>query len=285
MWPSEIAGVPLVVSTVHTTFGATSEYMLVCGEINTPASIGAAISKAQDVLEKNSSRKRLNAVHVALPWLCLLDLHPDNLRLCYGVIRIDALLRGATVDVLGPLYSTERSSKNPATTYANTLYHELPHLILKCLMLAEAGAILAHLDALLLSKNTQWKDAVIMVNLLPFLWPKHHCFERNALAARGGRKRLGTVGDLRAAHAVLLSHVQVLSCMLIGRNRQLLLKLLLGEQAPTHFQGRPIRLSDHIEVGSAKEVHIIAKMFHPVLHNKRYPLVAQVQRLLTAYLE
>jgi hypothetical protein len=130
------------------------------------------------------------------------------------------------------------------------------------------------------SKSPLWKDPVVITNLLPFLWPQNHCFARSALGARNCKRGLGTIGHLRAAHATLRDHVETLGGHLQHERGRTLMALLLSEQAPTHYEGQPIWEPFEDAPGTMREVHIIAKMFHPVLHGKRCPLMAQVRQAL-----
>jgi hypothetical protein len=259
----------------------TYEYMLICGEMNTPVSITTAVRTGQEML-KNRSTKKLNSVNSIMPWLCLLHPHPDIVKICCDAIGTDPLLGKA--EVLKPVPTEDATRGSHHRSFADTLFLALPHLIVKCLLMVEAGGLLDRLDALLISKTSAWKDPVVVTNLLPFLWPEHHCLERAALAAQAGRKGFGTVGDLRAAHAHLLDQVHFLSRMLVGEQGQALLSLLLSEQAPTHFEGKPVKLGCHAAPGSMREMYAVAKMYHAVLHNKRVPLMAQVRKALAVYL-
>jgi hypothetical protein len=247
--------------------------------MNTPASIASGLDNAK-ALMKWSCDAIFHQAFLILPWLCLLDPHPDSLRLCYNVINLDALYNNEVADVLEPWDANNRCVNVDASKYYSTPFHQVPHLLLKILLLEEVHAFLARLDALLLSKSSLWKDPVVITNLLPFLWPKHHCYERTALAARTGRKGLGTVGDLRAAQRNLRSYTFSLRSIFIHEEGQLLLDLLLAEQAPTQCEGRPVTCTCDVAPGSWQEIYAVARMYHTVVHNKRCWQMEQVREIL-----
>jgi hypothetical protein len=280
--PPEMAAVTMVHGSNLTYQQAICEYMLTCGDMNTPVSIAAGIAKGQKTIATRAHLKLGNTLFV-LPWLYLLDPHPDNVRLCYSTIRFDVLYTAAPADVLEPLRNVVLG--NPGFRYSDTLYHFLALLILKTLLLVESGTCLARLDALLVSNSPLWKDPVVVANLLPFLWPQYHCFARTFLAARNGKKGLGTIGHLRAAHATLRDHVQTLVSHLQHERGRTLMALLLSEQAPMHFEGDVLWVPFEDKSGTVREVHIIAKMFHPVLHGKRCPLMVEVRQVLAELME
>jgi hypothetical protein len=194
-------------------------------------------------------------------------------------MRFDLLATDELGDVLEPAHASTGKGLEPAESrvrFLGTRYHALPHLILKCLVAAEAGAFLDYVDALLMSRSSMWRDPVVIANLADFLWPRQHCLARAALAARRGQKGLGTIGHLRAAQAELFAGIHVAS-----EEAQTLLKLLLSEQAPTECEGQPVSAAPFsAPAGSVGELYTLARMYHPVLHNPRVPLMAQVRGML-----
>jgi hypothetical protein len=265
---------------------AQCDFITVCAEINTFASLHAAMIEAQNMIKSRTDKALTDDLFV-FPWLYLLDPHPDNVRLCYTAIRFDLLNTGELGDVLEP-----HSQDGSRCMFIETFYHIFPNLIVKCLVAAEAGAFLSSLDALLMCRSPKWRDPVVMANLADFLWPQQHCLARAALAARRGQKGLGTIGHLRAAHSALLAEVAEAGyhppeTQGSTTRKQRLLELVLSEQAPpVEFEDQPVSAVPlSAPKGSMAEAYTLARMYHPVLHNPRVPLMAQVRKMMAGFMK
>jgi hypothetical protein len=134
--PPEMAGVAYVHGSDRTVQQATCDYMLACGAMNTPATVSAGIIEGQKLIKKRPHNKLGNSPFV-LPWLCLLDPHPDNVRYCYSTIRLDVLHTTVHADILEPIRNIPIA--NMGFRFSDTLYHFLSLLILKALLLEESG--------------------------------------------------------------------------------------------------------------------------------------------------
>jgi hypothetical protein len=255
---------------------AQCDLMTVCAEINTPASLQAAMTEAENVVKSRSDNAFTKDIFI-MPWLYLLDPHPDNVRLCYTIMRCDLLGTTELGDILETYISKDPVPAKSRCSFIKTLYHTVPHMIVKCLVAAEAAAFLDRLDAILMCSTSVWRNTVVIANIANFLWPQHHCLARTALAERKGKQGMGTIGDLREACAALTRrHAPKAS-----ERGHMLLKLLLNAQAPQECEGQPVSaVPFSAPPESTGEVYTIAKMYHPVVHNPRVPLMAQVRELI-----
>jgi hypothetical protein len=101
---------------------------------------------------------------------------------------------------------------------------------------------------------------------------------------------LGIIGHLRAEHGELLAEVGEAGSYPPetqgnSSRKQRLLELVLSEQVPpTEFERQPVSAVP-LSAPKGSMAEALARMYHPVLHNPRAPLMAQVRRMMVGFMK
>jgi hypothetical protein len=159
-----------------------------------------------------------------------------------------------------------------------TLYHSVPYALIKIVLYLEVKRFLDTLDTQLVQRNTVYKDAVLIANVIPFLWPTSPCFSRASLSARYGARH-GNVRGLRRLAATLREQIWTfMKATEVSHKDSVIWKILVN---PDKCRRVP-RLTSY-SAGSVEETVLVAELYIKVLYDSPMYCKEAVRGLLAEY--
>jgi hypothetical protein len=159
-----------------------------------------------------------------------------------------------------------------------TLYHSVPYALIKIVLYLEVKKFLDTVDALLVQRNAAHKDAVVLANVITYIWPTSPCFSRASLAARYGARH-GNVRGLRRLATALRDQIWTfLKATEVSHNNSVIWKILVNPDKCRRAT-RPTGYS----AGSVEETVLVGELYIKVLYDSPMYCREEVRALLAEY--